>query len=287
MQVIEYPGASEFLITTRRMLEENEAANAIILSYSHSQTLGIESAMTTTFYCVLEDDKPVLAAMFTEGIWPLLTEGPDEAARLLARFLFPKFPTLKGVHGSKDTALAFVEEWESLSRCNLEIQMDSRIYECTSVTQMKWAEGTLKQATMEDLELVKEWRESFHIEAEVAVPQNVDQIIKQVENGSVYLWVTDRPVSTAVSSRGTENTGTVGAVYTPPEHRNNGYATALTAAVTQKILDSGKKHAILYTDLDNSTSNSIYQQIGYKPVSDSTVWLFSPALEPTKRRPYS
>jgi predicted GNAT family acetyltransferase len=108
-----------------------------------------------------------------------------------------------------------------------------------------------------------------------------------VENGSVYLWVTDRPVSTAVSSRGTENTGTVGAVYTPPEHRNNGYATALTASVTQKILDSGKKHAVLYTNLDNPTSNSIYQQIGYKPVSDSTGWQFSPALEPTRRRLYS
>jgi hypothetical protein len=287
MQVIEYPSASEFLDTARSMLEENEAANAIILSYSHGQTRGIESAMTTNFYCIVEDDKPVLAAMFTKGIWPLLTEGPDEAALLLARYLFPKFPTLKGVHGSKDTALAFVEEWESLSRCNLEIQMNSRIYECASVTQLKWAECTLKQATMEDLDLVQQWRESFRIEAQIVIPRNVDQIVRQVENGSVYLWVTDRPVSTAVSSRGTENTGTVGAVYTPPEHRNNGYATALTASVTQKILDSGKKHAVLYTNLDNPTSNSIYQQIGYKPVSDSTVWQFSPALEPTRRRLYS
>lgn len=287
MQVIEYPNASEFLDTARSMLEENEAANAIILSYSHGQTLGVASAMTTNFYCVIEDDKPVLAAMFTQGIWPLLTEGPDEASRLLARYLFPKFPTLKGANGPKDTVLEFVEEWEALTRCNLEIQMNSRIYECTAVSPMNWAEGTLKQATMDDVELAQQWRESFQIEAEVAVPRNPNDVIRQVKNGSVYFWVTDRPVSTAISARGTENTGTVGAVYTPPEHRNNGYATALTAAVTQKILDSGKKHAILYTDLDNPTSNSIYQQIGYKPISDSTVWLFSPALEPTKRRPYS
>jgi uncharacterized protein len=287
MQVIEYPNASKFLDTARAMLEENEAANAIILSYSNNQTLGIKSAMTTNFYCVVEDDEPVLAAMFTQGIWPLLTDGTDEAAQLLARYLFAKFSTLKGVNGPKDTALAFVEEWESLSRCNLEIQMNARIYECNEVTQMKWAEGTLKLATVEDIDLVKEWRESFRIEAEVAIPRNPDEVVRQVENGNVYFWVTSRPVSTAIAGRGTENTGTVGAVYTPPEHRNNGYATALTAAVTQKILDSGKKHAVLYTDLDNPTSNSIYQQIGYKPISDSTVWLFSPALEPTKRRPYS
>ena len=287
MQVIEYPNASEFRGAARSMLEENEIANAIILSYSHRQTQGIASAMTTTFYCVVENDQPVLAAMFTQGIWPLLTDGTDDAAQLLARYLFSKFSVLKGASGPKNTVLAFVEEWESLSRCNLEIQMNSRIYECTAVTPLKWAEGTLKQATMEDVELAQEWRESFQIEAEVAVPRNPDEVVRQVENGSVYFWVTDRPVSTAISARGTENTGTIGAVYTPPEHRNNGYATALTAAVTQNILDSGKKHAVLYTDLDNPTSNSIYQQIGFKPVSDSTVWLFTPALEPTKRRPYS
>ncbi|MEE8045888.1 MAG: GNAT family N-acetyltransferase [Dehalococcoidia bacterium] len=287
MQVIEYKNASEFLEATRELLLENEAANAIILSYAHNQTQGIESAMTTTFYCVVEGDNPLLPAMFTAGIWPLLTDGPDDAARLLARYFFPKIPTMKGVSGPKDASLAFADEWEALTRCNLEINMNSRIYECTAVTRLDWAEGTLRQATMDDIDLVQEWREAFRIEAQVAIPKNVDQVVGQLEDGNINLWITDRPVSTAVMSRGTDNGRTVGAVYTPPEHRNNGYATALTAAITQKILDSGKKHVVLYTDLDNPTSNSIYQQIGYKPISDATVWLFSPALEPTRRRPYS
>jgi len=278
MNVIKYSSAAECLETTEELLLENEAANAIILNYAHSQTQGIESAMTTTFYCVVESDEPLLSAMFTEGIWPLLTEGPDDAARLLARYFFPIIPVMRGVNGPKDTALAFVEEWEGLARCDLEINMNSRIYECTSVTQLKWADGTLKQATMDDIDLVEEWREAFCIEAQVVIPKNVDQVTRQIEDGSIYLWITDQPVSTAVMSRGMENTGTVGAVYTSLEHRNNGYATALTAAVTQKILDSGKNYAVLYTDLDNPTSNSIYQQIGYKPISDSTVWLFSPAI---------
>jgi hypothetical protein len=278
MNVIEFPSASEFLEATESHLLENEAANAIILNYALGQTRGIESAMTTTFYCVVEDDEPLLPAMFTEDIWPLLTEGSDDAARLLARYFFPKLPRMNGVSGPKDTSLAFVEEWEHLTLCNLEINKNSRIYECRSVVKLKWAEGTLSQATMDDIDLVKEWRKAFRIETEVAIPSNIDRIVNQVEDGSVYLWVTDRPVCTAVLGKGTENGGTVGAVYTPPEHRKNGYATALTAAITQKILDSGKKYSGLYTDLDNPTSNSIYQQIGYKPISDATVWLFSPAI---------
>jgi len=38
MQIMEYPNASEFLDTTRSLLEENKADNAIVLSYSHNQT---------------------------------------------------------------------------------------------------------------------------------------------------------------------------------------------------------------------------------------------------------
>ena len=166
----------------------------------------------------------------------------------------------------------------SLEQMQSRNQYEFVIYQCTTLTQLKWAEGTLEQATTEYIELVQEWCESFRIETQIAILQNVDQITRQVEQGIVYLRATDCPVSTVVSSRGTENIVAISAVYTPPEYRNNGYATAQTAAVTQKILNSGTKRAVLYTDLDNPTSNSIYQQIGYKPFSDSTVWLFSPAL---------
>jgi predicted GNAT family acetyltransferase len=60
----------------------------------------------------------------------------------------------------------------------------------------------------------------------------------------------------------------IGAVYTPPEARGRGYATALVAAVSQHLLDRGRAFTYLYTDLANPTSNSIYQKIGYRPVAD-------------------
>ena len=36
----------------------------------------------------------------------------------------------------------------------------------------------------------------------------------------------------------------------------------------------GKSFCCLYTDLANSTSNSIYQKIGYRPVCDVQDWIF-------------
>ncbi|MFX0084189.1 MAG: GNAT family N-acetyltransferase [Candidatus Hodarchaeota archaeon] len=64
-------------------------------------------------------------------------------------------------------------------------------------------------------------------------------------------------------------------VYTPPNFRRKGYATELVAKLIQTILNEGNKYCFLFTDLENPTSNKIYQTIGYKPVIDIDVYKFT------------
>jgi hypothetical protein len=91
----------------------------------------------------------------------------------------------------------------------------------------------------------------------------------RVERGTVYLWEREGDVVSMAAAVGpTPNGMRVGAVYTPPEHRGHGYASALVAALSQDLLDRGRTFTMLYTDLANPTSNAIYQRIGYVPVSD-------------------
>ena len=66
----------------------------------------------------------------------------------------------------------------------------------------------------------------------------------------------------------------IGAVYTPPELRRRGYASALVAAVSQAELDRGRRWCFLFTDLANPTSNRIYQAIGYRPIRDVRMFRF-------------
>ena len=66
----------------------------------------------------------------------------------------------------------------------------------------------------------------------------------------------------------------IGPIYTPPELRRRGYASALTAALTQMLLDRGRRFCFLFTDLANPTSNSIYQRIGFRPIGDYRVVAF-------------
>ena len=79
----------------------------------------------------------------------------------------------------------------------------------------------------------------------------------------------DMPVTMAKISRELQTVCVVGLVYTPPYFRGKGYATSCVAAVSQFGLDKGFKKCVLYTDLANPTSNSIYMKIGYKPICDS------------------
>jgi predicted GNAT family acetyltransferase len=67
----------------------------------------------------------------------------------------------------------------------------------------------------------------------------------------------------------------VSGVYTPPERRRRGYASGCVAAISQVALERGAAACVLYTDLDNPTSNTIYQRIGYRPVVESAIWRFT------------
>lgn len=240
MRVTEYRSAKAFLDANLDLLLKNEPGSAILLSYANQQTEGVESAMSTAFFSVDDDSGSVVPAMFTPNVVPLLSEGPEEAARILARFFYPKRPQPTGVNGPKDTTLAFADEWERLTRCDLEIQMDSRIYTCEKVICPSGVDGQHRVARADDFELVKKWRLEFRSEADGIVRSSDEVIREQVNSGRVHLWQTGTPVSMAVATRSTGNLGMIGAVYTPPEHRNNGFASAVTAAATESILSSGK-----------------------------------------------
>ena len=92
-----------------------------------------------------------------------------------------------------------------------------------------------------------------------------------ISTGKLYILEDNgTPVSMAKISREMQTVCGVGYVYTPPYFRRKGYATSCVAAVSRLILERGFTKCVLYTDLANPISNSIYQKIGYKPICDSS-----------------
>lgn len=92
---------------------------------------------------------------------------------------------------------------------------------------------------------------------------------ERTASGSLTLWEADGfPVSMAGVSPRIAGTVRIAAVYTPHEYRGRGYAAAVTAEISRAAREAGAQEVLLFTDLANSTSNGVYQRIGYRPVSD-------------------
>ena len=81
-----------------------------------------------------------------------------------------------------------------------------------------------------------------------------------------------KPVAQA-SFTGTDRVSRISRVYTPPENRGHGYASAVVANLTKLQLDQGKKMACLYADARNTAANSIYRKIGYEFAGRSALYV--------------
>lgn len=102
------------------------------------------------------------------------------------------------------------------------------------------------------------------------IPQDAAHYLHRLAAKKLYILEIDGvPVSMAGYTRVMQTAIGVAFVYTPPYERSKGYATSIVAQLSQMALDKGFTKCVLYTDLANPTSNSIYQKIGYTPVCDS------------------
>ena len=104
------------------------------------------------------------------------------------------------------------------------------------------------------------------------IDRMLDLRLRPASAGSDGFWLWEARAAVPVSLSGfttIDGGARIGPVYTPPEHRGNGYATNLVAAQTAWLLDRGAGPCFLYTDLANPTSNAIYGRIGYERICDA------------------
>ncbi len=227
-------------------------------------------------------ERVVAATMRTPPFNLVLSEVDDPAAiDLLAENLAGE--RLPGVSGPKEVVARFAERWSALTELRTRIDLSERIFRLDRlVPPARAASGSPRLAEPRDRELVARWLVAFGEEATPGQPTQAEPIALADrwiarEYRTLYLWEDDGQVVCMVGAGGeTPNGVRVGPVYTPPELRGRGYATTLTAAVSQDQLDRGHRFVTLFTDLANPTSNRIYQAIGYRPVRDVDVVAFEP-----------
>ncbi len=212
--------------------------------------------------------EPVRGAFVRTGTYPVvLTVMPEEAARDLPAALGDRSDgDVTGVQGREPLVRAFTEA--SGRKVREETRM--RLYALDRLRKPEpGPPGTPRMAGAADLDLVYAWSLAFHHETAGAQSARRSIVADRIDHGGYALWEVDgTPVAMAGRTPVVEGTARVAPVYTPAEHRRKGYGAAVTAVITQNALDAGAERVVLFTDLANPTSNGIYQQIGYRAVSD-------------------
>ena len=276
--------AAAFLAEAGELLAADEAR--------HNLALGIAGTLRDTpdlypvhSFWLVRDGSEVVGAALRTPPYNLILARPHsrEVLETLAEAVAEELP---GVVGAVPEAEEFAELWSRHIGTSARVHMRQGLYSLERVEPLPAVSGSARVATPEDRELALRWWIAFGEEVLHAGGPGRDQAEATLDHrlssstGGILLWEDDgEPVSFAGWGGSTPNGIRVGPVYTPPELRGRGYATALTADLSQRLLDGrlfegGRRFCFLYTDLANPTSNAIYERIGYRRAAEAAEVLF-------------
>lgn len=209
-------------------------------------------------------------ALVGDESFPIATSGlPGDAAPAVARSLADAGVVLDSVRGPRPEAAAFADAWSQVTGAEVAGSPSRWLYELGTLTEPNGVRGQAQLITDDDLPLLARWQEAFADElAAMAHGETLssNSTSWSLDDGDRYgvWWVDGEPVTMALARRPESGMSRISYVYTPPEHRGHGYASALTAAVSRWVRDAGTPHVVLFADVDNPVSNRIYQRLGFR-----------------------
>ncbi|MDE0316781.1 MAG: GNAT family N-acetyltransferase [Candidatus Poribacteria bacterium] len=282
IEIISHNNASELISLSGAYLEQNESENnlPIGLAYRLAEDPYYYGSELPLLLSIWEQRKVVGVAVMTPPKRIILSRIEVEIQPVvghLVRHLREIDVQVPGVVGPEAEAQAFSDCWvEGIDDILASIDKRMRVFEARSVANLPISPGRLRFAHHNDHPLMAKWIAA--LSEAVGEPTSFDgaksRAEKLITDQQLYIWDNNGPVSIAGVSRPMKNGVTIGVVYTPPEHRKNGYATSSVLLLTKKLLSDGYSFCSLYTDLSNPTSNSIYTKIGYVPIGDALAFDF-------------
>lgn len=284
IEIISHNHASELISLSGAYLEQNEGENnlPIGLAYRLAEDPYYYTSELPMLLSILEQGSVVGVVVMTPPKRIILSRIDTDiqtAIVPLVRHLREIDVQIPGVVGPAAAAQTFADCWvEDMPGVSVKLSKRMRVFEARSVANLPLSLGKMRFARPDDHPLMARW--IVGLSEALGEPVSFDdaksRAEKLIKDQQLYVWDNKGPVSIAGVSRPMRNGTTIGAVYTPPEHRGKGYATSCVLLLTKKLLSDGYSFCSLYTDLSNPTSNSIYIKIGYVPIGDALELDFSP-----------
>lgn len=255
-----------FLDHCQDWLIQEELKNSTMLAVVRLLVSGAHPFAPPYYMSVVESDDGIIGcAVRSPPDSLLLADVPATAIPLLAADIATVYDKLPGVTAMENVARAFAEQWRQ------------RRGDAWTINHWDWyaleevvppenpAPGSLRLANSSDMDFVRMCAPNFARETDTLVDVAAFYE-RRVSSDSLFVWQNETPCSLVAASGITPNTVRISGVYTTPENRLNGYASAAVATTSQLMLDAGHRFCVLFADRADPHANSVYQKIGYKPI---------------------
>jgi len=258
----------EYASAVTAFLEAEPSARNVLMSIVQMVREAPDAySAPVSFWWVSDGDAVVGAASWTPPWHVLVSSLPSAAGPELAAAIDKRAQSLgirlPGVNGPIEAAhIVARASGRTIARARPMLMS-----ELEHPVEVPIPPGSRRLATLADVELVASWLDAFSAEVELYPSDSVRTANRMVRDHEFELWVgAGSPVCVVGHHAPVGQVVRIGPVYTPPEHRNRGYARRLTYEVSIAALaQPGVDRCMLFTDAANPVSNSIYRQAGYIP----------------------
>lgn len=260
------------LKTAGEFLASQPVLHNLILSLLHDRTAHPEPGR----YWMATQQEKVVGVVFQSPLTFAAILSPMEVrvVEAMVGAIAEAGISLPGVNGDAATAANFAGHWSERRKSAVTPFQGSRLYEWLEPGETNDIGGRLRPALPEDRDLLIEWTRGFSVEIGEPAEDTEVRVDRQLAERELWLWDEGEAMSMAVGRKPAEGVVRISGVYTPANKRNRGYAAACVHALSKHMRDSGFR-CVLYTDLANPTSNSIYRRIGYRAVAEGLRYRFA------------
>ncbi len=281
MEFKKYENPNEFIEENEKFILEKEWLNNLMAG-NYKEALKEDISQGWLLARVTEEDQTELVILLRKP-WRMLMYSPtnnksEELYRFAAEKLYEIDPELEGVNTEKDISQIFANEFCKIAGKEPKVRFEMRILVLDKLLDANLREDVIfRKATMEDKEVLKDYRRKFSEEAlnEIVSEEELEKKFERHFSMGYYLLEKDgKIVATASCNRHLTKGKSIGNVFTPKEERGNGYAYNLVYRISKEFLDSGMEYCVLFTDDSNPISNHVYEKIGYERRADTMEILF-------------
>lgn len=277
-----YQNPADFLDRTLKTLAKDETKNNLILGLALrlKENPQAYSKLSPLMLSVSDENGKLCAlGLMTLPFAMVVQSEPlnQEALEVLALDLQLEGWELPGVNGEAEVSDAFARIWQSKTKQKAELIERLRAYELRELKEIDYPAGKMRIAEEKDAQMACHMLNAMQAESvpgprrELTVEGSLESIRKQQS----FFWEVEGEIVASLLAKRPQIKGIcISGVYTLPEHRRKGYARALVAEASKEMLRRGYEFTNLFTDLDNPTSNKIYQEVGYRPVCDYHLFSF-------------